>query len=611
MRESVENRRRKIRQAHLEAERRRFLAMPGRPFRLIKDWDDDPTVVWQGTIFLPSLEREYKIEIRYGPLYPFRRPRVFPCDDRIIHNRHQNPNVADPEKPGYICLFQSSVNDWVVGVTCEEIIERTRRWFEKYEAGTLGEEAAPPEIERYYPLDYQSSQPLVIVAETLTDRPNNQTFGLCYLIPTTSGKRAFLTLDSDTSWTEEITELSRVLFPADATVSEEMRVGRWFRVDKEPFPVPLTGAKLLTFIAHHNKEVTLKALCNTLIKTKLKPKLIAIRYPVTALSGRWLVYQVGIQIPPLGKGGVPDGYRSEKAYKAVLHWNRNSPLKLLPVHHVSIETLFRRVPGQTSQSLEKAKVLLLGCGTIGSRVAETLIKSGLGNLVLVDNDELKAGNVCRHVLGLDSLGRNKAKALRDVLLRRNPFAKVRALDVNVLAGHDVPFLLLRNVDLVICCIGNDAVETWVNDIAMASDKPVLFCRTYAHATIGELILAQMDQGCFECVKKYLGKPDCPIPPVPALDFTQMIGFDTDCGATFIPASAVDVDLVCLHAARLAIQLLLGKSLSANYWLVRGRPLRDDEDWTFVDELSTPFQVSEYQVDPNDTCPVCRAGHAQH
>jgi hypothetical protein len=608
MRDSAENRRQKRRLAHLEAERHRYLGMSDGLFRLTKGDDKDPTVIWEGTVSSPTLKKDYQVQIKYGPYYPFRRPQVFPCDEEIRNNRHQNPHVADLDKPGDICLFQDSMNDWVVGISCEEIIERAIRWFEKYEAGTLGEEAAPPEIERYYPRAYRLPEPLVVIAETVASRPNGQTSGDCYLVPTASGKRAFLALGSDSSWPEQLLRLSQLLFSTDKTVAKKVQLGLWYLVDKEPFPVPLTMSELLKFIAQNGRGVSIRELCREFTKTD--PKLVALRYPVRDSSGRWLVYQVSVRIPPLGKDGVPAGYRPKSAHQSVLQRNRTSPVKLLPAHHVSLETLFRRMPGQTSQAMGTARVLLLGCGTIGSRVAETLIKSGLGNLVLVDNDKLTAGNVCRHVLGLNSLGENKAEALRDDLLRRNPFAEIRAVDANVLANHGCLSLLVRKADLVVCCIGNDAVETWVNECVMASGKPVLFCRTHAHATIGQLILARAGQGCFECTQAYLAEPDCPIPPLPTLDFAQMVDFDTDCGATFIPASTVDIDLVCLHAARLAIQLLLDGPLAANYWLIRGRSLHDDENWELADKLRSSFQVLQYRVEPKQACEVCGRGYVR-
>lgn len=608
MRDSAGNRRRKRRLAHLESERDRYLAMSDGLFRLVKDGDSDPTVIWEGAISSPTLRRDYQIQIKYEAGYPYRRPKVFPCDENIKDNRHQNPNVSDARKPGDICLFQDSINDWVVGITCEEIIERATRWFEKYEDGTLGEEAAPPEIERYYPPDHRLDKPLVIVAETLSSRPDHQVSGRFYSVPTISGARMYLVLDCSPSRAEELVRLSSLLFPTDGTASDGMQYGFWYSVEQEPFPVPLTLSSLAKFIAGHSKAVTTNQLCRDFINNP--PKMLAVCYPVTESSDRWLVYKVSVKVPPLGKRGVPNGYRPKTAHLPLLKRNRTSSVKLYPVHHLSTQALYRRVPGQASERISKAKVLLLGCGTIGSRVAETLVKSGVASLDLVDNDKLVTGNVCRHVLGLDGLGEYKAEALRDHLLRRNPFAKICALKANVLTDHDAVSLLVRNNDLVICCIGNDAVETWVNECAMASGKPVLFCRTHAHATIGQLILAETGQGCFECIRAYLGEPDCPIPQLPVLDFAQMVDFDTDCGATFIPASAVDVDLVSLHAARLAIHLLEGKPLSANYWLIRGRPLENDEEWKFADELVAPFQVLEYRIEQKQACSVCEAGHIQ-
>ena len=51
--------------------------------------------------------------------------------------------------------------------------------------------------------------------------------------------------------------------------------------------------------------------------------------------------------------------------------------------------------------------------------------SGIGNFVLVDSDELEAGNVTRHVADLRYVGRNKAAAVADLIANRNPRRKLK------------------------------------------------------------------------------------------------------------------------------------------------------------------------------------------
>jgi molybdopterin/thiamine biosynthesis adenylyltransferase len=107
---------------------------------------------------------------------------------------------------------------------------------------------------------------------------------------------------------------------------------------------------------------------------------------------------------------------------------------------------------------------LLGAGTLGSTIAEELIKSGVGNLTIVDYDSLEIGNVCRHRLGLNYVGQNKARALKTELLQKNPFAKINVFTSNPLLKPEEFLSNIEAADLIISCFGNDSIELFVNAV---------------------------------------------------------------------------------------------------------------------------------------------------
>jgi len=607
MRQSLRIKRKVFRQAHLEAEKARYLAMPGQPFRIVKDWDHDPNVIWQATIQDASLQNKYEIQIHYGQAYPFFRPKIFPVDQTIRGNRHQNPTPWRSQEPGDICIFQDNLDDWVVGITCDEIIQRAKKWFQKYEDRTLEDEPAPPEIERYYPSQFRLSKPAVILAKSLTN-PHEERFGRFLWVPMKSGRFAFIAIvpheENSQTVASEVLRLARLILPKDSVDTSGTVTGLWYQVNREPFnSPPLTSSNLINFIARYgeNKSLTERSICQDYIRSS--PQLVAICYPASFADLHWLVYKFDFQ-KPLLKDGVIPGFRKRTQHIAILQQNRNKELRLYPTHHLSKESLFKRISKPTFQIMDKATVLVLGCGTIGSRVAELLVKSGLGHILLADNNELKVGNVCRHVLGLDKLGENKALALREHLLQRNPFTQIEVFSRNILSDDTLFSKAIQKADLVISCIGRDAIETWINGCAMDFSKSTFFCRTYAHATIGEILLARSGKCCFRCVSEFFNQPNCTVPRPPKLEFEEMVNFDTDCGATFIPGSAVDVDFISLHCARLATLFLTGEELAADYWIIRGRSFSEDEDWEVEEELKPAFKVLDYSLKASGHCQVC-------
>jgi hypothetical protein len=112
--------------------------------------------------------------------------------------------------------------------------------------------------------------------------------------------------------------------------------------------------------------------------------------------------------------------------------------------------------GRLAESVYRQKSVIIGCGALGSMVAEMLIRGGLRDLLLVDGDVLEAGNLARHVLTSTSVGRGKADALAKRLREISPSAKI------AIVGHHLqdPQTIhdrLDDADLVIDCTGSNEI----------------------------------------------------------------------------------------------------------------------------------------------------------
>lgn len=84
------------------------------------------------------------------------------------------------------------------------------------------------------------------------------------------------------------------------------------------------------------------------------------------------------------------------------------------------------------KKLTAARVVVVGLGACGSYAVEGLARGGVGNLRLVDFDEVRASNINRQLYALDStVGRSKAQVARQRVLDINPRCQVEALDLFV------------------------------------------------------------------------------------------------------------------------------------------------------------------------------------
>jgi molybdopterin/thiamine biosynthesis adenylyltransferase len=70
------------------------------------------------------------------------------------------------------------------------------------------------------------------------------------------------------------------------------------------------------------------------------------------------------------------------------------------------------------------KILIVGCGNIGSHTATHLVRMGFENIVLYDFDVVEDVNICTQDFTTEDMGKEKTQAVKDKLLLINPDATI-------------------------------------------------------------------------------------------------------------------------------------------------------------------------------------------
>ena len=133
---------------------------------------------------------------------------------------------------------------------------------------------------------------------------------------------------------------------------------------------------------------------------------------------------------------------------------------------------FAGIGEQGQARIERARVLVVGCGALGGALAQSLHRAGVGELVLVDRDVVDESNLPRQVLFDESHARArvpKVLAARETLAKSGGPTRLECL----VAHLDAALLmkLLRRVDLVLDGTDNLATRYLVNDGCVKSGKP--------------------------------------------------------------------------------------------------------------------------------------------
>jgi len=82
--------------------------------------------------------------------------------------------------------------------------------------------------------------------------------------------------------------------------------------------------------------------------------------------------------------------------------------------------------GEAAQErLASKRIVIVGCGGLGSTLAMALGSSGIGAIHLVDFDTVSLHNIHRQIVfTLEDEGRNKAEVTAELIRRKNPFVEV-------------------------------------------------------------------------------------------------------------------------------------------------------------------------------------------
>lgn len=93
--------------------------------------------------------------------------------------------------------------------------------------------------------------------------------------------------------------------------------------------------------------------------------------------------------------------------------------------------LERRHSKEIQDKLSLATVGVAGLGGLGSNIAISLARLGIGHLILADFDIVELANLNRQQYFSEQVGQKKAEAIREIIFHINPYLDVEAYDVKV------------------------------------------------------------------------------------------------------------------------------------------------------------------------------------
>jgi molybdopterin/thiamine biosynthesis adenylyltransferase/rhodanese-related sulfurtransferase len=232
--------------------------------------------------------------------------------------------------------------------------------------------------------------------------------------------------------------------------------------------------------------------------------------------------------------------------------------------------LLPNVTALGQRRLKASRALVVGAGGLGSPVAMYLAAAGVGQLGLVDFDDVDITNLHRQLLhGTSDVGRPKLESARDRLLDINPNVHVELHDARLTSVNALE--IMGDYDVVIDGTDNFATRYLTNDASVILGIPNVYGSVYRFE--GQVSVFATETGpCYRCL--------FPEPPAP--------GVVPSCaeGGVF----GVLPGLVGTAQANEALKLLMGI----------GEPLVGR--LMMIDALSGAVRTITIRKDPQ--CPAC-------
>ncbi|MGK0467246.1 ThiF family adenylyltransferase [Clostridium sp.] len=227
--------------------------------------------------------------------------------------------------------------------------------------------------------------------------------------------------------------------------------------------------------------------------------------------------------------------------KASINIKIQSNVFLIPCSVTRCDKEFLVNRGGAIIGIEKKRILVIGCGSIGGYLVSELVKTGINCIDVVDGDLLKEENIYRHLLGMEYVNEYKSKAIVDYIKKNIPSVNICSYEDNIEDVIEDDSIALSEYDLIVSAVGNHNVNRWINEYVHKNniETPVVYLWNEVLGIGNHVAFISINnKGCYEC---FFGKSDEGIYDKTSYcergqNFTKKI---RGCGSAYLPFSSTN------------------------------------------------------------------------
>lgn len=234
------------------------------------------------------------------------------------------------------------------------------------------------------------------------------------------------------------------------------------------------------------------------------------------------------------KRKIPKGFRKGHVNLKIAYSGNQNRGTAVAVENCHQNRLFVR--GGDGLEIKCKKVSIIGCGSIGSIVADSLKYYGVNNYILVDNQLLRHENIARHSLGYFWVDCNKANALGISLQKHNPNISCEVFEENAHRFIENRLEKINGCDVLIVAVADTPLEYHINEFKL-EDKikiPIIMIWVEPYMLGGHAVYIKKPQNVFnEVFDKNTLEFKFPV----VKDGIRFLKREAGCQTTYMPYSA--------------------------------------------------------------------------
>ena len=363
-----------------------------------------------------------------------------------------------------------------------------------------------------------------------------------------------------TKWGKHVSECKETIF------------GAWILLNKEPvirgWQAPNNFKELKQAFSSQNFEF--KEILEKLISRFRdgKKHIIMVGFPVPSKVGEvpCIIHWEAFLLPVLSVGKkYAKGFRGNELgwkmrdFQEVITDEKD--LEWLLTENWNSKEILNR--GCFDKIMTRSKILLIGAGTLGASVGEQLIRGGVYNLTIMDDDIYSIGNSARHILTIDSVDKFKVDELAKRFNSINPNIDIKSIK-SMLTRENIE--IINKYDIILDCTANADV-LYLLSIYEAKKKKKFFSISFGYKA--EVLYFSYQRGYRFDMNEYIDKFGA------TMKENQMEIHDEDlpwegtgCWSPVFPAMAADVQLVASISTGILKTIIEQDSYDKRYYIYK-------------------------------------------